>query len=342
MNEFVKEKRREIDELDRSLVEMILQRLDLSKALIEEKISRDIEVFDPQREKEITEKLKKEFDGRISGKLIEKAFRLILDEAKNTYYQEDDIISTKQPILIAGPCSIESEEQIERIAAHLSSRGIKYLRGGAHKPRTSPGSFQGLGDVGFDYLKQAAQKHGMKTVTEVLTDEQLVINYDKIDIVQIGSRNMTSYGLLKNIGSITAKDEKPVLLKRGQTSTIKEFIYAAEYILDAGNPNVILCLRGIRTFEQIDSELRNTADLSAIIELKSKTDLKVIFDPSHASGNSQAVLPLSKAAMELGADGIMVEAHYSPKDSVSDAKQTIDFEQVDELTEIVRTYRWKS
>jgi 3-deoxy-7-phosphoheptulonate synthase / chorismate mutase len=342
MNSNLKQNRKNIDELDRLILNLIGERLSAAQELIESKIDNGIDIFDPARENEIIQSLTREFEGKIDSKLIESVFMQILNVSKNQFsVDETSIIDSKQPILIAGPCSIESQEQITRIAKFLSGIGVQYLRGGAHKPRTSPSSFQGLGDIGFEYIKNAANEFSLQTISEVLSEEQLQSNYSNIDIVQIGSRSMASYGLLKAVGKITAKDKKPVILKRGQTSTITEFIHAADYIINAGNPNVILCLRGIRTFEQIDSSLRNTADLSSILELKSKSDLKIIFDPSHASGDSDMVLPLSKAAMDLGADGIMVESHYDPSCSISDAKQTISLEQTEELAGIMKEYRWK-
>jgi 3-deoxy-7-phosphoheptulonate synthase/chorismate mutase len=342
MDNYIEKNRNKLDQIDKEILGLIYKRLRTSGELILRKIKDGIDIFDAAREQEIIDTLANEFDSRISKETISFIYKAILNEAKDKFDDENlSMIETKQPILIAGPCSIESKEQISRIAEFLSGIGIKYLRGGAYKPRTSPDSFQGLGDSGYEFIKNASVANNMLSVTEVLTDEQLISNYQNIDIVQIGSRNMTSYGLLKNIGKITAEDQKTVILKRGQSSTIAEFLHAAEYILETGNPNVILCLRGIRTFEQIDSILRNTADLSAILEIKSRTDLKVIFDPSHASGNSDMVLPLAKAAMDLGADGIMVESHFDPACSVSDAKQTINFDQTRELAGIMKAYRWK-
>jgi 3-deoxy-7-phosphoheptulonate synthase len=234
-------------------------------------------------------------------------------------------------VVIAGPCAVESEDQIARISAELRSRGIKFIRGGAFKPRTSSKTFQGMGEAGIDILRNAADKNGFKIVTEVLDSTQLEQNYDKIDIIQIGSRNMASYGLLKQIGKKTAADNKPVLLKRGFSATIKELLFAADYIRDEGNPNVLLCLRGIRTFEQIDSYFRFTPDLAAILELKERTRLPVIFDPSHSAGDSRFVVQIAKAALQLGANGLLVETHYDPSNARIDGQQSILPEQLDEI-----------
>jgi 3-deoxy-7-phosphoheptulonate synthase len=227
------------------------------------------------------------------------------------------------PLIIAGPCSVESELQIEITAKELSDQGIKFLRGGAFKPRTSPKSFQGLGAKGVELISKAAKKHEMFVVTELMDSNQLSKHYDDIDVIQIGSRNMSSFSFLKEVGKMTAKDQKPVLLKRGFSATITELLNAAQYIIQEGNKNVILCLRGIRTFEQIDSVFRFTPDLASIIELKERSNLRVIYDPSHASGNAKYVEKFSLAAMKLGADGLLIESHYKPEDAQSDKEQCI-------------------
>ncbi|MDC1067936.1 3-deoxy-7-phosphoheptulonate synthase [Candidatus Kapabacteria bacterium] len=227
------------------------------------------------------------------------------------------------PFIIAGPCSIESEEQIHRTAQDLSSKSVRLLRGGAFKPRTSPYSFQGLGYEGLKFMREAADLNDMFVVSEVLESDQLTNHHELIDIIQIGSRNMSSFGLLKQVGRITAPTGKPVLLKRGFSATISELLNAAEYIINEGNPNVILCLRGIRTFEQIDSYFRFTPDLGSIVELKEKTNLKVIYDPSHATGNAKYVTQFSKAAIQLGADGLIIESHYKPEEAKSDKLQCV-------------------
>ena len=244
-----------------------------------------------------------------------------------------------KPVIIAGPCAIESKEQIYEIAWELSQLGIKYLRGGAFKPRTSPKSFQGLGDIGIKYIRDAADAFNMQVVSEVLDTHQFDRCNDFIDIIQIGSKNMTSTGLLKYIGKKTSESKKNILLKRGFFSTITEFLFAAEYILNEGNPNIILCLRGIRTFEQIDSLLRNTPDLCGILELKERmkdVQLPVFFDPSHSTGSSKYVLDIAKAALLLGADGLLIECHNNPSVALSDGKQAILPEQLKTLIDYIK------
>lgn len=245
----------------------------------------------------------------------------------------NEIISEieKGTTIIAGPCSVESYQQIDEIANKLSQLGIKFLRGGAFKPRTSPNSFQGLGELGIHFLREAANKYNMYVVSELLDSYQVDKYHNIVDVIQIGSRNMSSYQLLKHIGKVTSRTGKPVLLKRGFSATITELIYAAEYIINEGNPNVILCLRGIRTFEQMDSMMRFTPDLAAILELKERCKLKIFFDPSHSTGKTQYVIQISKAALLLGASGLLIECHNSPDKALSDGRQSILPEQLNEI-----------
>ena len=218
--------------------------------------------------------------------------------------------------LIAGPCSVESEEQVRRIAREVRQAGANLLRGGAFKPRTSPYDFQGLGKIGLEYLAAAGQEARLEVVTEVMDcrDVDLVCRY--AGCLQIGSRNMQNYPLLREVGQCG----KPILLKRGLSATYQEFLMAAEYILAEGNCRVILCERGVRA---LSSETRFTLDLAAVPYLKQRSHLPVIVDPSHGTGIASLVSPMSRAAIAAGADGIMVETHYSPVDSISDAAQTI-------------------
>jgi 3-deoxy-7-phosphoheptulonate synthase len=218
--------------------------------------------------------------------------------------------------VMAGPCSIESREQMSAIAKAVSAQGAEILRGGAFKPRTSPYDFQGLGEEGLIFLKEAAKAHDMLTVSEVMSIEELPLVEKHIDILQVGSRNMQNFSLLKAVG----KSQKPVLLKRGLAATYHEFLNAAEYILSHGNPNVILCERGIRTFE---THTRNTLDLAAVPALREMTHLPIIVDPSHGTGKRELVCPMAVASLALKADGIMVEVHTDPDNSISDAAQTI-------------------
>ncbi|MEL6129840.1 MAG: 3-deoxy-7-phosphoheptulonate synthase [Cyanobacteria bacterium J06554_1] len=233
-------------------------------------------------------------------------------------------VGGKNLFIVGGPCSIESMAQMEAIAqAHLPIQG---LRGGIYKPRTSPYAFQGLGDVGLDILSAIRKRYGLPIVTEVMAIHQIEKLLPHADVLQIGSRNMQNFDLLKALGDI----DKPVLLKRGLAATVKEFVMAAEYIASHGNPNIILCERGIRSF---DSHTRNVLDLGAVVALKQITHLPVLVDPSHATGKRELVAPLARAAIAAGADGLMIECHPEPEKSVSDARQTISLEAMAELVD---------
>ncbi len=226
--------------------------------------------------------------------------------------------------VIAGPCSVESEDQIIDVAKSIDGFGARFLRGGAFKPRTSPYDFQGLKDEGLNLLNKAKKATGMPVVTEVMSVEALLNHADEIDVIQIGARNMQNFDLLKAAGRMN----KPVLLKRGMSATIEEFLMAAEYILSEGNDQVILCERGIRTFEKYT---RNTLDISAIPVIKRYSHLPIIVDPSHATGDSKYVESMALAAVAAGADGIMVEVHNDPEKALSDGKQSLTPEQFNQM-----------
>jgi 3-deoxy-7-phosphoheptulonate synthase len=229
-----------------------------------------------------------------------------------------------KPIFIAGPCSVESREQIISTAMALKDKGVHILRGGVFKPRTSPYDFQGLGEEGLKYLKEASELTGLPIITEVMDEQNLGMILESADIIQIGSRNMHNYSLLKAVGKI----DKPVLLKRGMSATIKEWVMAAEYIAASGNKNIILCERGIRTF---DTYTRNTLDLAAVPIMKSETGLPVIVDPSHATGKRELIGPMSKAAIACGADGLMIEVHIDPDSALCDGPQSLTPDQYGEV-----------
>ncbi len=244
--------------------------------------------------------------------------------ASRAFHPDDTIVDVggvsiggKQLVVMAGPCSVESPEQIEGVARDIKKAGASMLRGGAFKPRTSPYSFQGLRDKGLDMLCAAGKKVGLPVVTEIMSADKIdVFLKDDIDIIQIGARNMQNFDLLKAVG----KTRKPVLLKRGLCATIEEWLMSAEYIMAGGNHNVILCERGIRTFE---TYTRNTLDLSAILAVKHQSHLPVIVDPSHATGKRWMVEAMAKAAIAAGADGVMVEVHNDPDNAWCDGAQSI-------------------
>ncbi len=226
--------------------------------------------------------------------------------------------------MIAGPCSVESFEQVDACAQKLASFGVKILRGGAFKPRTSPYSFQGLGEQGLKILRKAADKYNMAVTSEVMEINQIPLFLKYVDIIQVGARNMQNFNLLKNLGEI----RKPVLLKRGLSATIEELLMSAEYIMSGGNRQIILCERGIRTFEHIT---RNTLDLSAIPVVQKISHLPIIVDPSHATGLRDKVAPMSKAAVAAGADGLIIEVHHSPETALCDGAQSLYPEQFNQL-----------
>ena len=232
-------------------------------------------------------------------------------------------------VVMAGPCSVESREQILLSAELVKQAGAKVLRGGAFKPRTSPYTFQGLEEEGLKLLAEAREKTGLLVITEVITPTDVPLVADYADILQIGARNMQNFALLKDIGKL----KKPVLLKRGQSSTLKELLMSAEYIMSQGNEQVILCERGIRTFEEYT---RNTCDLSAVPALKELSHLPVIVDPSHGTGVRSLVTPLAKAAIAVGADGLIIEMHPHPDVAFSDGAQSLTPEQFGVLMDWVR------
>lgn len=233
-------------------------------------------------------------------------------------------IGGNEIIIIAGPCAVESLEQITETAVSVRKSSAKILRGGAFKPRSSPYSFQGLGEEGLKMLREVSNITGMPVVTEVMDSRQIDLVSRYADMIQVGSRNMQNYTLLKEIGMT----RKPVLLKRGMMATIDEFLLAAEYILSQGNDQVVLCERGIRTFE---TSTRNTLDLSAVPMLKQRSPLPVIIDPSHGCGLRWMVPALAKAAVAVGADGLLIEVHYKPESALSDGKQSLSPDEFNRL-----------
>jgi 3-deoxy-7-phosphoheptulonate synthase len=233
-------------------------------------------------------------------------------------------------VVIAGPCAVESREQVLTTARHVQQRGARLLRGGAYKPRTSPYAFQGLGPEGLALLAEAGRAAGLPTVSEALSGDDLPLVERHADVIQIGARSMTNYPLLKLAGEA----RKPILLKRGMAATLEELLLAAEYVMAQGNRAVILCERGIRTFSD---HARFTLDISIVPELKRVTHLPVIVDPSHAAGRRELVAPLARAAIAAGADGVMVEVHNEPMQSLSDPAQALTFEQFDRLMTELRS-----
>lgn len=244
-----------------------------------------------------------------------------------------DVLPRDTVTIIAGPCSIESEEQMSEVASFLKDRGFSWMRGGAYKPRTSPYAFQGLELEGLRLLRQAGDTYGLKVITEVVDSIHAETVDQYADALQIGTRNMANFSLLKRIGAVTAESHKPVLFKRGMAATIDEWLAASEYITMLGNPNVILCERGIRTFEP---STRFTLDISAVPVIHKRSLLPVCVDVSHPVGQADLVPAVTKAAVAAGADAIMIEIHPNPREALCDGPQSLDLAQFDALLDELR------
>jgi len=335
----LEELRREVEDINFRILDLLSQRGRLVEAISEIKKARGVPAFVPEREQRMLEELVERNPGPYSADTIRHLFREIfrasvaLQESEGRRVLKtsraarpgdlavsvgDAVIGGDTPVVIAGPCAVESEPQMESVASFLSSIGVRFLRGGAFKPRSSPYSFQGLGPDGLEILASAARRHGLYAVTEVVDPRHVELVGRHAHVLQVGARNMHNYELLREVG----RSRLPVLLKRGLAATIDEFLWAAEYIVLEGNESVILCERGIRTFE---TQTRNTLDISAVAILRQRTYLPVIVDVSHAAGRRDILAPLARAALAAGAQGLMVEVHPCPTLARSDAEQQLDY-----------------
>jgi 3-deoxy-7-phosphoheptulonate synthase len=267
---------------------------------------------------------------------VTKPYKLVSRDVK----EENTVVRIPTPLgevsfggsaiaMVAGPCAVETREQAYKVAEHVKAAGVRLFRGGAYKPRTSPYSFQGLGEPGLKILAEIRDKFGLGIVTEAIDNESLDLVEKYADVIQIGARNMQNFSLLKRAG----RSHKPVLLKRGMSATLDEFLMAAEYLMSEGNYNVILCERGVRTFSDFT---RNTLDLSIIPAVQRRSHLPIVVDPSHGTGRRNKVLPLSRAAVATGADGLLVEVHHDPDHALSDGPQSI---LPDELVRLMQEVR---
>lgn len=339
--------RKQIDEINLEILELINKRAALVQEVGKEKEKQGSNRFDPERERQMLNLLVENNKGPFNDSTVRHLFKQIFqvsldlqnDEKKKVLLvsrkkkAEDTVITVKgvefggsNPILIAGPCSVESYEQVRAVAQNHAERGLRTLRGGAYKPRTSPYDFQGLGEEGLQILKRIGDEFNLVTISEIVTPGDLEMASQYIDVIQIGARNMQNFELLKAAGRVN----KPILLKRGLAATIEEFIYAAEYILSEGNTQVMLCERGIRTYEKAT---RNTLDISAVPLLKQETHLPVFVDVTHSTGRRDLLLPCAKAGIAVGSDGIMVEVHPDPDVALSDAKQQLNIPQFNEFVD---------
>ncbi|GLV49112.1 bifunctional 3-deoxy-7-phosphoheptulonate synthase/chorismate mutase [Thermus sp. LT1-2-5] len=348
MDERILALRKEVDRVNRELLRLLSERGRLVQEIGRIQTELGLPHYDPKREEEMLAYLTAENPGPFPNETIRKLFKEIFQASLDLEERQDqkkflyskkykpeptkvrvkDVVFGEKPLLIAGPCSIESEEQVMETARFLAQRGVKVLRGGAFKPRTSPYGFQGLGVEGLKLGRKAADAFGMVFVTEVMDTRDVEVVAEYADILQIGARNMQNFALLKEVG----RSGKPVLLKRGLSATMEEWFYAAEYILSQGNERVILAERGIRTFERWT---RNTLDLSAVALAKQETHLPVVVDVTHAAGRTDLLAPLARAALAVGADGVHVEVHPNPKVALSDNQQQMDFAQFDRFLAVI-------
>lgn len=351
--------RSQIDGLNLEILRLINERAEVVNEIGKIKEKQGVNRYDPLRERHMLDLLKENNKGPLNQMTVDYIFKQIFktslkqleaDKKKELLVSrkkksEDTVVDIKGeligaggPSFVFGPCSVESYEQTAKVAESIKAKGLKLIRGGAYKPRTSPYDFQGLGLEGLKILKRVSDEYGLAVVTEIVTPAHIEEALDYVDVIQIGARNMQNFELLKAVGSTN----KPVLLKRGLAATIDEFIHAAEYIMSKGNENIILCERGIRTYEKAT---RNTLDISAVPILKQETHLPVLVDVTHSTGRRDLLLPCAKAAIAIGADGVMAEVHPDPSVALSDSQQQMDIAQFDnfyeEIQKFMKQYEFK-
>lgn len=342
--------RSQLDSVNLQILELLSERARISKEIGEEKRKQGVPDFDPVREKKMLDVLIENNKGPFDNETVRHLFKQIFQASLKLQQVEhkkhllvsrkkkkedtiihlgDTMVGGGKPVMIAGPCSVESYEQVRTVAAALKEVGITVMRGGAFKPRTSPYDFQGLGIEGLKILKEVASEFGLKTISEIVDPSHIEIACEYIDVIQIGARNMHNFELLKVAGDV----KTPILLKRGLAATIDEFVHAAEYIVSRGNTQVMLIERGIRTYEKAT---RNTLDISAVPILKQETHLPVLVDVTHSTGRKDILVPCAKAALAAGADGVMVEVHPDPATALSDAAQQLNIPEFNDFYENVK------
>jgi 3-deoxy-7-phosphoheptulonate synthase/chorismate mutase len=345
MKQKIQSLRQQIDTLNLQLLDLLSRRASVAEAIGEIQTELGLSHYDPVREKEMLEAIVDANEGPFSDATLKSLFKQVFQASMHLEQEQDrknylmsrqvhpadtvvmigdtPVGSDHSPVLIAGPCAVESREQMMLTAEFLASRGVTLFRGGAFKPRTDPYSFQGLNVEGLKLGREASDAFNLKFVSEIMDARDLPAFQEYADVLQVGARNMQNFTLLKAVG----RSGKPVLLKRGLSATIEEWLMAAEYLLHEGNPNVILCERGIRTYENYT---RNTLDVSAVALAKLETHLPVFVDVTHSGGRRDLLVPLTKAGLASGADGIMIEVHPNPAVALSDNKQQIDFDTFDQ------------
>lgn len=346
-----------IEAINIEILKLLSERGEIAKQIGEEKRKQGTAIYDPEREKEMINMLLDKNDGPFDDNVIKQLFKEIFKASTELQKSnsekhllvsrklkpEDTIVSFDNGAIIGdgkksfvfGPCSVESIEQVDAVAKNLYQKGEQFIRGGAFKPRTSPYDFQGLGFEGLKILGEMKKRYDLNVVSEIVNPNHFDLADPYVDVFQIGARNMQNFELLKEAG----KTNKPILLKRGLSATIEEFIYAAEYIYANGNNKIILCERGIRTYEKAT---RNTLDISAVPILKQGTHLPVLVDVTHSTGRKDIMLPVARAALAVGADGVMAEVHPDPSVALSDAGQQMDLNEFEtfyqEITKVARNY----
>jgi 3-deoxy-7-phosphoheptulonate synthase / chorismate mutase len=343
-DERISDLRSRIDTLNLDLLRLLSERAATAEAIGRIQSQLGLSHYDPVREQRMLDALTDANRGPFSDTTVKSLFKQIFQASMQLEEQQDKVRyltsrrtrpadtvvtigdvpigSQHAPVLIAGPCAIESREQVEAVAAHVADRGVRLFRGGAFKPRTDPYSFRGLGVEGLRLGREACDRHGLLFVAEIMDASDIAAFEEHVDVFQVGARNMQNFTLLRTVG----RSRRPILLKRGLSATIEEWVMAAEYLMAEGNDQVVLCERGIRTFERYT---RNTLDVSAVALAKLETHLPVIVDVTHSGGRRDLLVPLTKAALAVGADGIMIEVHPNPAVALSDNKQQVDFEAFD-------------
>ncbi|OZI12854.1 bifunctional 3-deoxy-7-phosphoheptulonate synthase/chorismate mutase [Bacillus sp. FJAT-42315] len=344
-NQELDQLRQRVDEMNVELLKLISERAKLVQEIGRVKEKQGVNRYDPVRERAMLNKIIESNEGPFETSTVEHLFKQIFKAGLEL--QQDDhrkalLVSRKKkpedtiveirgeevgkgaPTFVFGPCAVESYEQVAQVAQSIKDKGLKLIRGGAFKPRTSPYDFQGLGVEGLKILKKVADEFDLAVVSEIVNPADIELACDYIDVIQIGARNMQNFELLKAAGEV----KKPVLLKRGLAATIEEFINAAEYIISRGNDQIMLCERGIRTYERAT---RNTLDISAVPILKQETHLPVFVDVTHSTGRRDLLIPTAKAALAIGADGVMAEVHPDPAVALSDSAQQMNLQQFDEF-----------
>ncbi|MFC7394471.1 bifunctional 3-deoxy-7-phosphoheptulonate synthase/chorismate mutase [Scopulibacillus cellulosilyticus] len=350
-NQNLDQLREQIDTIDMQLLELLCKRGEIVKNIGKVKEEQGITRYDPVRERKLLDTVAEKNDGPFTTSTLQHLFKQIfkasleLQESDNRKAllvsrkkkAEDTIVNIKgeeigngHPHFVMGPCAVESYEQVKEVAQALKQQGLKLMRGGAFKPRTSPYDFQGLGIEGLKILKRVADELDLAVISEITHPNDIETAVEYLDVIQIGARNMQNFDLLKAAGSVN----KPVLLKRGLSATIEEFMFAAEYIISRGNSQIILCERGIRTYEKAT---RNTLDISAVPILKQETHLPVAVDVTHSTGRKDLLLPAAKAALAIGADAVMAEVHPDPATALSDAAQQMDIPQFHEFMKALKS-----